>query len=117
MYSAVRRYEGVTNPTEAAKRVREDFVPFISGLPGFVEYYWIDLGQSVMISVSVFDSLPNAIEGNQAAVAWVRANMASVLPQNPRVESGKVVAHKNMAGSSTAARPFGEHKPTPRPKF
>jgi hypothetical protein len=116
MYSAVRRYEGVTDPTEAARRVRDEFVPYISGLPGFVEYYWIDLGQNVMLSVSVFDSLPNAIEGNQSAVAWVRANMASVLPQNPRVESGKVVAHRNSSGSGL--RSFGEQRtPLARTKF
>jgi len=108
MFSAVRRYEGVANPQEAAKRVREEFVPFISKLPGFVEYYWVDLGQGVMLSISVFDTLPNAIEGNQAAVAWVRSNMASVLPPNPRVESGKVVAHKNVSGASL--RSFGEER-------
>jgi hypothetical protein len=90
-------------------------VPYISGLPGFVEYYWVDLGQNVMISVSVFDSLPNAIEGNQAAVAWVRANMSAVLPQNPRVESGKVVAHKNMSGPG--ARAFGEQRKPFASKF
>ncbi len=100
MYTTVRRYEGVSNPQEAAKQVQEGFVPFISGLPGFVEYYWVDLGQGVMMSVSVFDNLPNAIEGNQMAVAWVRANLTSVLPQNPRVESGKIVAHQSMGRSS-----------------
>ncbi len=97
MYITVRRYEGVSDPQEAAKRVKEKFVPFISGLPGFVEYKWIDLGQGIMLSISVFDTLPNAIEGNQAAVGWVRSNLASVLPQNPRIESGKIVAHASMS--------------------
>lgn len=103
MYSSVRRYEGVVNPAEAARRVREEFVPFLSGLPGFVDYYWIDLGQGVMMSVSVFDTLPNAIEGNQAGVAWVRANLSGVLPQNPRIESGKVVAHKTKVAAAPKA--------------
>lgn len=111
MFSSVRRYEGVVNPAEAAKRVREEFVPFISTLPGFVDYYWLDMGQGVMVSVSVFDNLPNAIEGNQAGVRWIQANLAAVLPPNPRIESGKVVSHKVVPAPRKAAgnatRPFG----------
>lgn len=88
----VRCYEGVTNPEEAAKQVRDGFVPVISALPGFIAYYWIDLGHGAMLSVSIFDSLSNAIESGQAAAGWVRANLSSVLPQSPRIEAGKVVA-------------------------
>lgn len=72
-------------------------MPYLSKLPGFIEYYWLDLGQGGMISISVFDNLANAIEGNQTAVSWVRTNLASVLTQNPRIESGKIVAHKSMS--------------------
>jgi hypothetical protein len=95
MYATVRRYEGVTDPKEAAKRVKEGFVPLISKMPGFVEYYWVDLGGGAMISISVFESLSHAIESNQKAATWVKANLASVLPQTPRVEAGTVVAHKS----------------------
>jgi hypothetical protein len=94
MYATVRRYEGVTDPREAAKRVQEGFVPLISGMKGFVDYYWVDLGDGSMMSVSVFESLSDAIESNQNAAAWVKANLSSVLPQKPRVEAGLVVAHK-----------------------
>jgi hypothetical protein len=100
MYTTVRRYDGVSNSHEAMKQIQEGFVPFISGLPGFIEYHWVDVGQGAMLSISVFDTLPNAIEGNQKAVGWVRKNLASVLTQNPRVESGKIVAHKRMSRAS-----------------
>lgn len=88
----VRRYEGVTNSMEAATRVRDGFVPVISALPGFIAYYWIDLGHGAMLSVSIFESLSSAIESGQAAARWVKANLASVLTQSPRIEAGKVVA-------------------------
>jgi len=88
----VRRYEGVTEPQQAAKQVRDGFVPVISALPGFIAYYWVDLGQGEMLSVSIFDSLANAIESGQTAAAWVSANLSTVLPQRPRIEAGKVVA-------------------------
>ncbi len=97
MYTTVRRYEDVTNPQEAGKRVQEGFVPLISKLPGFVEYLWVDLGQGATLSISVFEGLPNAIESNQVAASWVRTNLASFLPKNPRIESGKIVARKSMS--------------------
>jgi hypothetical protein len=53
MYVAVRRYEGVTNPSEAGRIVDEGFVPLISEIPGFIAYYWVDAGDGVMVSTSV----------------------------------------------------------------
>jgi hypothetical protein len=88
----LRRYEGVTNPLEAAKQIRESFVPVISALPGFSAYYWVDVGHAAMLSVSVFDSFAHGVESGQTAAVWVRANLAEVLPQNPRIEAGRVVA-------------------------
>jgi hypothetical protein len=55
MYATVRRYEGVSDPGDAARRVNEGFVPFISEIPGFVAYYWVDAGDNVMVSTSVFE--------------------------------------------------------------
>ncbi len=95
MYATVRRYECVTDPKKAAKRVREGFVPLISRMPGFIDYCWIDLGGNRMISISLFNSLSEAVKSNQKAAAWVKANLASVLPQKPRAEAGIVVAHKS----------------------
>ena len=62
MYATVRRYEGVTNPREAGKRVNEGFVPLISQSPGFVAYYWVDAGGGVMVSTSVFQDQAGAQE-------------------------------------------------------
>jgi hypothetical protein len=97
MHTTVRKYEGVTDPTEAAKRIQEGFVPLISGIPGFIEYFWVDLGQGAMLSISVFEDLAHAIESNQLAAGWAAMNMHSLLPQACRVESGKVVARKGSA--------------------
>jgi len=38
MYATVRRYEGVTNLSEAVRQVNEGFLPLISQIPGFVAY-------------------------------------------------------------------------------
>ena len=94
MYATVRRYEGVTNPSEAARRVNEGFVPLISQIPGFVAYYWVDAGGGVMISTSVFQDQAGAEESNRRAADWVRQNLASLLPNPPQITAGEVVAHK-----------------------
>ena len=94
MYATVRRYEGVTNPSEAGRRVSEGFVPLISQIPGFVAYYWVDAGGSVMISTSVFQDKAGAEESNRRGADWVRQNLAPVLPNPPQVTAGEVVAHK-----------------------
>ena len=94
MYAAVRRYEGVTNPSEAARRVNEGFVSLISQIPGFVAYYWVDAGGGVMISTSVFQDQASAEESNRRAADYVRQNLVSVLPNPPQVTAGEVVAYK-----------------------
>ena len=94
MYATVRRYEGVSNPTEAAQRVNEGFVPLISQIPGFVAYYWVDAGGGVMISTSVFQDQASAEESNRRAADYVRQNLVSVLPNPPQITAGEVVAYK-----------------------
>ena len=95
MYATVRRYDGVTNAHEAGKRVNEGFVPMISQLPGFVAYYWVDAGDGVMISTSVFQDQASAQESNRKAADWVQQNdLASVMPNPPQTTAGEVVAHK-----------------------
>jgi len=42
----------MTDPSEAGKRVREGFIPLISGVPGFVEYCWVDAGGSELLIVA-----------------------------------------------------------------
>jgi hypothetical protein len=55
MYATVRRYEGVTDVSEAGRLVEEGFIPIISEIPGFVAYYLVDAGEGVMVSTSVFE--------------------------------------------------------------
>jgi hypothetical protein len=94
MYATVRRYEGVTNPTEAGRQVRDVFLSVISEIPGFVAYYWVDAGGGVMISTSVFQDKAGADESNRRAATVVRDSLASLLPNPPQITAGEVVAHK-----------------------
>ena len=95
MYATVRRYEGITDTAEAGRRVSESFMPLISELPGFVAYYWVDAGDGVMISTSVFQDQASEEESNTKAADWVQQNnMAVVMPNPPHITAGEVVAYK-----------------------
>jgi hypothetical protein len=74
MYVTVRRYKGVTDPTEAARRVNEGFLAIISKVPGFVAYYLVDAGGGVAISTSIFENQSGAEESNKRAADYAREN-------------------------------------------
>ncbi|MGW0994674.1 hypothetical protein [Streptomyces sp. NPDC002520] len=92
MYAVVRRYEGVTDPAEAGRRVEAGFVPLLRQVPGFVAYYWVDAGGGVMLSTSVYADQAGADESVKRAADFVRDNLASLLPNPPQVTAGQVVA-------------------------
>lgn len=92
MYGAVRRYEGITNDAEAGRLVRESFVPLLEHVPGFIAYYWIDAGDGVMASLSLFEGQEGADKSVEIAHAWVAEHAATLFPNPPRVTEGPVVA-------------------------
>ncbi len=94
MYATVRRYEGVLDPDEVAKRVRESFVPLLSGIDGFIAYYFVDAGGGVMASTSVFETQEHEEDSNEAAAAWVKENAADLMPNPPTITAGHVVSDK-----------------------
>ena len=93
MYVAVRRYEGVTDPRKAGQLVDEGFIPIISEMPGFVAYYWVDAGDGVMISTSVFEHKEAEEESNWRAGEFVGQHLTPFLPNPPHITAGPVVAH------------------------
>jgi hypothetical protein len=92
MWGAVRRYEGITDPAEAGRLVDQSFVPLLEQVPGFVAYYWIDAGDGVMASLSVYENQAGADESVSIAHDWVRDNAATLIPNPPQVTEGNVVA-------------------------
>ena len=94
MYSTVRRYEGVTDPAKVAQVVDEGFIPIISEMPGFIAYYFVDAGDGVMVSTSVFEHKDAEEQSNFRAGSFVAEHLAPLLPNPPQVTAGEVEAHK-----------------------
>ena len=91
-YLTVRRYDGVTDSKEAARRVQEEFIPLLNKIPGFISYYWVDEGDNVMVSVSVFANREAEEESNRIAADFVKKHIAPLLPNPPQITAGQVVA-------------------------
>ena len=95
MYASVRRYEGVTDPKEVARHVKEEFLPIISEMPGFVAYYCVDAGDGVMDSISIFEHQAAEEQSSWRAGQFVAQYIATLTPNPPQVTAGDVVvAHK-----------------------
>ena len=95
MYVAVRRYDGVTDPQKVAKVGEESFVPIISEMPGFVAYYFVDAGDGIIVSTSVFEHKDAEEQSNFRAGEFVEEHLAALLPNPPQVTAGEVVNYKS----------------------
>jgi hypothetical protein len=94
MYATVRRYEGVSDPSEVARLVNEGFIPIISEMPGFVAYYMVDAVAGVIVSTSVFEHKDAEEQSNFRAGEFVQEHLAPLLPNPPQITAGEVEASK-----------------------
>ena len=94
MYAVVRRFEGVTDSQKVAQLVGEGFVPIISEMPGFVAYYWVDAGDGVIVSTSVFEHKDAEEQSTFRAGEFVAEHLAPFYPNPPQVTAGEVVNYK-----------------------
>jgi hypothetical protein len=104
MYVTVRRYKiAPSSSAELKRRIQQEFLPIVSKLPGFIEYFWTSAGENEMFSVNVFRDRAGAEESVRAAADYVRKNLASLLPNPPEVISGEVVTHQAGTKAERAA--------------
>jgi hypothetical protein len=61
-------------------------------MEGFIAYYWVDAGNGVMLSTSVFETRPEEEASTETAAEFVHENLAELFPSPPQVTDGEVVA-------------------------
>ena len=106
MFAVIRRYNTHENSAhKIEQRVREGFVPLISGIPGFVSYDVVRSTDGTLLSVSVFESREAADESTQVASDWVHDNLASLIRTAPVILSGDVIVHHAPAAGAVVPRP------------
>ena len=99
MHATIRRYEGVdtTRMNDVVGKVNEKLVPQLRELPGFSGYYLIEAGNGVLSSFGLFETSEQADESKTLVTKWISdENFNSVIPNPPKITSGKVVAHSDV---------------------
>jgi hypothetical protein len=98
MHAIIRRYDGVeqNRTTELTSKVNETLVPKLNELPGFAGYYLIEAGNGVFSSLSLFETREQAVESTKFVATWIREEkLDTILPNEPKITSGHVVAQTN----------------------
>lgn len=91
MYLVVRNYKKVKgNKQELSNKINNEFVPLVSKIKGFVDYYCLYPNDNSLLSVSVFQDAKGANESVRVASDWVAKNLASYFPEKPEVIAGEV---------------------------
>ena len=98
MHATIRRYEGVdaTRMNEVVGKINETLVPQLRELSGFTGYYLIQADNGILSSISLFETSAQADESTKLVKNWISdENFSTVIPNAPKITSGKVVAHSD----------------------
>jgi hypothetical protein len=99
MHATIRRYEGVdtTRMGDIVDKVNMTLLPQLRELPGFSGYFLIEAGNGVVSSFGLFETSEQADESKALVTKWISdENFNSVIPNPPKITSGKVVAHSDV---------------------
>jgi len=92
MFTSIRKYKVKRGSAEEyARRVQEGFVPLLDHMPGFRGYYLLDGGPDVVITISMFDSVDEAVASNEKAADWVRNNVLDLTKGIPEIMIGNAL--------------------------
>ena len=98
MFATIRRYEGVdpARTSEITGKVTETLIPELSKLDGFAGYYLIEGTNGVLTSLGLFERQEQVDESTKLVAKWITdEHLDKVIPNAPKITSGKVVAHSD----------------------
>ena len=98
MFATIRRYDGVdqNRSAELTRKVNETLVPKLKKLSGFAGYWLIEADNGVFSSLSLFETPEQSKESTKIVASWIRdEKLETMIPNEPKITSGKVVAHSD----------------------
>jgi hypothetical protein len=98
MFAIIRRYDGVdqNRAAELTRKVNETLVPKLEKLSGFAGYWLIEADNGVFSSFSLFETPEQSKESTKLVASWIRdEKLDTMIPNEPKVTSGKLVAHSD----------------------
>jgi len=114
MHAVIRRYKvRLGTVASAAQHAETSLLPQMSRLPGFVAYYLLDAGDSVLASISVCETPEGADAAAALAASWFRSDWPSFKLIPPEITDGEVLVHAEV-GRATGRRRFERRASTER---
>jgi len=93
-YAVIRHYHfDAKDSASIDKSIKKDFVPLIKKCKGFVKYYWLDDGNGVAASISIFKTKAKGDASIAVAADFVSKHLKDLITQKPEVIEGLIVAH------------------------
>ncbi len=93
MYVVIRRFPGMRNTEEAARRAEAGLGPILKQQAGFHGYYIVRFEGGGGGSISLFESADMANAAHHRAMGWIKENLADLVGDaEPEVAVGEVVA-------------------------
>jgi hypothetical protein len=103
MHLTVRKYRKVEGDRkQIMESVNSGFLPLLSKIDGFVDYFGFFADDGTLVSVSVYEDAKGAEESVRAAATWVEKNLSKALPEKPEVFSGETFAHRHIEKQKAA---------------
>ena len=94
MHAVIRRYKvRLGTVASAAQHAESSLLPQMNRLPGFVAYYLLDAGDSVLASISVCETPEGADAAAALAANWFRSDWPSFKLIPPEITDGEVLVH------------------------
>ena len=92
MYASVRIYK-TESVNELARMVKDEFVPRIRQVPGFLGYYCLAPDNETWVTVSIFETNPQTEESNRLAAEFVQSTQLIQVVRRVEMFTGEVVTH------------------------
>jgi hypothetical protein len=100
MYAAIRTYR-VNDAEELARRVRDEFIPVVREVPGFIAYYIVDSGGGQISSVTICHDREGVEDSTARAADWVSDRISSLIESGPEIMTGEVPVDAARIGTAT----------------
>lgn len=97
MHAVIRRYKvRLGTVASAAQHAESSLLPQMNKLPGFVAYYLLDAGDSVVASISICETRGGADAAAGLAAEWFRSDWPSFKLIPPEITDGEVLVHAEV---------------------
>lgn len=102
MHATIRHFKITGGDMDEISRiVQDEFTPLLERIPGFISYYWLDVGDGRATSVSVFQTRFGEEESNRVATEFAKKHLAGKVLRT-ELHEGEVRAHHRKRLTSVA---------------